>query len=81
MNAISQSLGFALYADGYDPLVVLQQTRQSMLKGTQVGPAWELRRKAYRAALQRMRKPVDLPSDTPYDLSAETVAWLRSIAA
>lgn len=64
-----------------DPLIAMAFYRSEMrspaARNFGAGPS----KRAYRELRMRVAKPVDLPSDTPYDLSPDTVAWLRRLAA
>ena len=70
------SLAYAIYADRFDPLVVMAHTR----KVSSPSPAVRLiRENAYRVARNRSAKLVDLPSDTPFNVSPETAAYMNRL--
>lgn len=79
-------LAFALYATEYDPLEVIRTTRFAMLMPEprtttygMEGYAWSRRREAYRQAVRRLGKPVDLPADNPFSPSPETARVMNAL--
>lgn len=70
------SLAYAIYADRIDPLLVMAHTR----KVPSCSPAVRLlRENAYRVARHRSAKLVDLPSDTPFNVSPETADYFNAL--
>lgn len=58
------SLAYAIYSDGFDPLVVISHTRCAMARGDKEGlhaAARDIRRRAYTEARDRLRKRAWLP--------------------
>jgi hypothetical protein len=58
------SLAYAIYANGFDPLVVIAHTRHAMARGETEGlqaAARDIRRRAYADARDRVRKRAWLP--------------------
>jgi hypothetical protein len=58
------SLAYAIYADGFDPLVVISHTRHAMVGSRGIGlhaASRDIRRRAYSEARDRLRKRAWLP--------------------
>lgn len=70
------ALAYAIYADRFDPLLVMAHTRRV----PSCSPAVSLiRENAYRVARHRSSKLVDLPSDTPFNVSPETATYMNRL--
>lgn len=68
MNTNYHSLAYAIYADRFDPLTVIRHTRHAVMKDGGLGlhaAARDIRRKAYRDAMDRLRRRAYLPDRAP----------------
>lgn len=68
MNTNCHSLAYAIYADRIDPLIVIRHTRHAVVKESGLGlhaASRDIRRKAYRDAMDRLRRRAYLPGRTP----------------
>ncbi len=64
MNTNYHSLAYAIYADRFDPLIVIRHTRHAVMNGSGPGlhaASRDIRRRAYRDAMDRLRKGEKLP--------------------
>lgn len=68
MNTNYHSLAYAIYADRFDPLLVIRHTRHAVVKDSGHGlhaASRDIRRKAYRDAMDRLRRRSYLPDRKP----------------